>query len=153
MYFSSPNSVFALDATLPAQSGTVTLPSGQWYWRLQEAPNGSSVLFHHVNRHSDEMRTWVPDRVLTAEAAEAAALEPISRFWLDGWGRRWELSLEPSTTRRSPQSAAREETAWLIFSSGFLAQRVLVPGSTRLGEIPHQNLPKLFAEADAYGGG
>lgn len=132
------------------RSGTVTLRSGRWDWNAEERNRGLFVVFWHRGSVSDEMRTWVEGSEVTDDIARDLALDPPMRRWKDTWGRVWELTLENAVADRNAPPDKRR-VLQVRFKSGFADHRIVVPGTTRLGDLTRDELAKLLDQAVASG--
>lgn len=125
------------------QQGSIKLSSGPWDWRLRPQQSGSAVVFHHRQRSQDEMRTWAPETALSASRARELALDPVERLWLDADGLLWNIHVElPSDWARS--HSGQEGALRLVFTCGSNQKSIWVPEDTRLGELAHFDLSRLF---------
>lgn len=130
------------------RSGVVQLRSGRWEWSLREASQGSTVVFRHWDRGGEELRNWVPTRELTGEDACEAARDAAIRSWVDAYGVRWRVTLEPAWAWSHSQDATVPgeggEEMWLVYSAPGRKVRVPVRGDTRLGELTGDVLSRLL---------
>lgn len=126
------------------RDGKIQLSSGTWDWRLSPQQDGATVTFQHRQRPQDEMRTWTPEFDLSVDRVLELALEPVERLWLDPDGFLWSIYVElPSDWGRST-TPAKESALRLVFSCGSMRKTVPVTGETKLGELSHFELTKLF---------
>lgn len=129
--------------------GIVELPSGKWEWSAFRSAGGTTIVYRHWTRYEEEMRTWIPVQDLASGKALEAAKEAILRIWVDGFGARWEISLELIRTSRAPASAEAAGQIWMVFARGTQKLRVAVPEEVRLGELTPFELTRLLAAGEA----
>ena len=134
-------------------AGVVELESGTWDWRLSRAETGSLVVFRSWERLDEQMRSWIPEHGLSAEAARKLALDPVMRTWKDNQDCSWEVSVRetscsPASRDRSPGGAG--DRVALVFARGSYRLATLIDRSVPLGALTKRELGTLFASAGPW---
>lgn len=126
-----------------SRQGSVQLRSGRWSWLIREQVTGASVVFHHRDRPLDELRTWIPESELSVARATELALDPVERIWQDGDGILWTIRTEfPADWARDAGDGSR--MIRLAFTYHGLRKAFPVSADTRLGDLTHSELARLF---------
>ena len=128
------------------RSGSVALPSGRWNWTAEPRQGGWFLIFRDSKDADGDMRTWIQAAVLSGDVVRGAALDPLTRRWSDGWGRRWEITIELG----SRYSTGGERETYLRFSRMGERYHADIPADLRLGELTRGDLARLLKVA---GGG
>lgn len=134
------------------RSGSLELASGRWDWTVVSQWTGSTLIFQHRDRISDEMRSWTPDTEVTDAQVRSLAVDAIERTWVDVDGFKWRLSIELPRRWQVEGDGCNPDIeigSWLVFKRGGVRKMTPLTSEQHLGELSHADLAALLEQAHA----